>query len=304
MFDEYAANEQVYQECARPLVDSLMEGYNSTCFCYGMTGAGKTFLPLSIFSISDLLFFPSSIFRYTMVGQVNEDGSINRDVSGIFTLAVDDVFQRIAVAFVSSGSRFLPTELCSLLFSRRIKTQHIEFVSAFWRSITRKSKIFLVQMVCADLLSIFCAMLTLTHAYSHTVAASAASQGDRSVMSTGPSGTGSGGNASGSGGVIGPNGLPATSAAASQSLELQEDPVRGMVVQDLTEYEAHSVDDIHEILVYGNRSSLYRMASFVVFSSLSCVSQSPHHGCHWGQHSILSLARNLPDHTRVEITST
>ncbi len=32
-----------YQETASPIVDSVLEGYNGTIFCYGQTGTGKTF---------------------------------------------------------------------------------------------------------------------------------------------------------------------------------------------------------------------------------------------------------------------
>lgn len=28
---------------AQPLIDSVLEGYNATCFAYGMTSAGKTY---------------------------------------------------------------------------------------------------------------------------------------------------------------------------------------------------------------------------------------------------------------------
>ncbi|CAD5114844.1 DgyrCDS3880 [Dimorphilus gyrociliatus] len=33
----------VYNTCARPIVDSVIEGYNGTIFAYGQTGTGKTF---------------------------------------------------------------------------------------------------------------------------------------------------------------------------------------------------------------------------------------------------------------------
>jgi len=35
--------EQVYDECCRPLVDQVLQGYNGTVMAYGQTGAGKTF---------------------------------------------------------------------------------------------------------------------------------------------------------------------------------------------------------------------------------------------------------------------
>ncbi|KAI8908305.1 kinesin motor domain-containing protein, partial [Gorgonomyces haynaldii] len=38
-----ASQEVVYEECAIPIVKSLLDGYNATILAYGQTGAGKTF---------------------------------------------------------------------------------------------------------------------------------------------------------------------------------------------------------------------------------------------------------------------
>ncbi|TNN80661.1 Kinesin-like protein KIF27 [Liparis tanakae] len=35
--------EEVYESCVQPLVESLLHGYNATVFCYGQTGSGKTY---------------------------------------------------------------------------------------------------------------------------------------------------------------------------------------------------------------------------------------------------------------------
>lgn len=32
----------MYNECANPIVDNILEGYNGTIFAYGQTGTGKT----------------------------------------------------------------------------------------------------------------------------------------------------------------------------------------------------------------------------------------------------------------------
>lgn len=42
VFDWNSAQEELFEECARPIVDSVMEGYNGTLFAYGQTGTGKT----------------------------------------------------------------------------------------------------------------------------------------------------------------------------------------------------------------------------------------------------------------------
>ena len=39
---ENTTQEEVYQYSARPSIDDVLEGYNSTIFAYGQTGAGKT----------------------------------------------------------------------------------------------------------------------------------------------------------------------------------------------------------------------------------------------------------------------
>ena len=35
--------KDVYEQTVRPLVDSVLEGFNGTIFAYGQTGTGKTF---------------------------------------------------------------------------------------------------------------------------------------------------------------------------------------------------------------------------------------------------------------------
>ncbi|XP_055914220.1 kinesin-like protein KIF18A [Eupeodes corollae] len=46
VFDTEASNEDLFEECTRPLVDAVMNGYNCSVFVYGATGAGKTFTML------------------------------------------------------------------------------------------------------------------------------------------------------------------------------------------------------------------------------------------------------------------
>jgi hypothetical protein len=42
VFGTHAGNAEVYQRTAAPLVRAVRDGYNASCFAYGMTGAGKT----------------------------------------------------------------------------------------------------------------------------------------------------------------------------------------------------------------------------------------------------------------------
>ncbi|XP_023270115.1 kinesin-like protein KIF27 [Seriola lalandi dorsalis] len=42
-FGPTASQDEVYQSCVQPLVESLVDGCNATVFCYGQTGSGKTY---------------------------------------------------------------------------------------------------------------------------------------------------------------------------------------------------------------------------------------------------------------------
>ena len=42
MFEESVTNQEIYLTCMEPLIPNIMDGFNVTCFAYGMTGAGKT----------------------------------------------------------------------------------------------------------------------------------------------------------------------------------------------------------------------------------------------------------------------
>lgn len=42
VFKESDNNELVFSKTVQPLLPSILEGYNATCFAYGMTGSGKT----------------------------------------------------------------------------------------------------------------------------------------------------------------------------------------------------------------------------------------------------------------------
>ena len=43
LFDEQATQNDVYEHTAKPSVDAVLDGFNSTIFAYGATGCGKTF---------------------------------------------------------------------------------------------------------------------------------------------------------------------------------------------------------------------------------------------------------------------
>lgn len=43
VFDMSASQEEVFDKLARPIVMSVLDGFNGTVFAYGQTGSGKTF---------------------------------------------------------------------------------------------------------------------------------------------------------------------------------------------------------------------------------------------------------------------
>lgn len=43
VFGDNCSNQQVFQKAIRPLTEHFSNGYNSTVFAYGITGAGKSY---------------------------------------------------------------------------------------------------------------------------------------------------------------------------------------------------------------------------------------------------------------------
>lgn len=78
VFDETVTTGQIYQHTAQPLISSIFNGANATCFAYGQTGSGKT---------------------YTMMGNLkdgaklydSETGQCESD-AGLYVLAARDIF--------------------------------------------------------------------------------------------------------------------------------------------------------------------------------------------------------------------
>ncbi|CAH1273128.1 KIF19 [Branchiostoma lanceolatum] len=62
-FDGRSTQEEVYAHTTRPLIESVIEGFNATVFAYGATGAGKT---------------------YTMLGTEHEPGVMARSLNDLF----------------------------------------------------------------------------------------------------------------------------------------------------------------------------------------------------------------------------
>lgn len=46
VFNDETTNVQLFEVCTKPIVTSVMDGFNCSVFVYGATGAGKTFTML------------------------------------------------------------------------------------------------------------------------------------------------------------------------------------------------------------------------------------------------------------------
>lgn len=46
VFHDQMTNEEVFEICTKPIITSVMNGFNCSVFVYGATGAGKTFTML------------------------------------------------------------------------------------------------------------------------------------------------------------------------------------------------------------------------------------------------------------------
>ncbi|XP_012327557.2 kinesin-like protein KIF27 isoform X1 [Aotus nancymaae] len=73
VFGENSTQDEVYNTCIKPLVLSLIEGYNATVFAYGQTGSGKT---------------------YTIGG--GHVASVVESQKGIIPRAIQEIFQSIS----------------------------------------------------------------------------------------------------------------------------------------------------------------------------------------------------------------
>eukprot|EP00455_Lapot_gusevi_P025171 TRINITY_DN2641_c0_g2_i1.p1 TRINITY_DN2641_c0_g2~~TRINITY_DN2641_c0_g2_i1.p1 ORF type:complete len:781 (-),score=158.43 TRINITY_DN2641_c0_g2_i1:50-2308(-) len=64
VYDDDSTQRQVFDETARPIVDSVIEGFNGTIFCYGQTGTGKTFTMEGVPHVEELRgIMPNSFYH-------------------------------------------------------------------------------------------------------------------------------------------------------------------------------------------------------------------------------------------------
>jgi hypothetical protein len=81
VFSDKSTQKLVYDVCAAPVVQSVLQGYNGTIFCYGQTGAGKT---------------------HTMEGKPNPP-----DSRGLIPSAFQQMYDHVALANVNQNEKYL-----------------------------------------------------------------------------------------------------------------------------------------------------------------------------------------------------
>ncbi|KAG9390666.1 Kinesin motor domain [Carpediemonas membranifera] len=96
VFTESASNEAIFRTVALPLVRRSIEGYNGTCFAYGVTGAGKT---------------------YTMIGSPGVRGLIHLTADALFQARNEAVDSKITIKM--SFLEIYNEHLCDLLTHTR-----------------------------------------------------------------------------------------------------------------------------------------------------------------------------------------
>jgi hypothetical protein len=95
VFDERCTQREIYEKAARPIVASVMEGYNGTIFAYGQTGTGKT---------------------HTMDGQPTPEGQ------GIIPNSFDHVFNDVEGS--GDGVQWMVRASFLEIYNEEVRTAH------------------------------------------------------------------------------------------------------------------------------------------------------------------------------------
>ncbi|CAD8097559.1 unnamed protein product [Paramecium sonneborni] len=72
VFDQWTPQQKIYENTTEFLLEGVLEGFNTTVFCYGATGSGKTF---------------------TMIGTQQETGLMPRALQSLFNYSESDRFK-------------------------------------------------------------------------------------------------------------------------------------------------------------------------------------------------------------------
>ncbi|OBA22139.1 kinesin-domain-containing protein [Metschnikowia bicuspidata var. bicuspidata NRRL YB-4993] len=80
LFDESASQHDVYTRTTRPLLDSVLDGYNATVFAYGATGCGKTHTILGTADAPGVVFLTMAEL-YRKIGLLADTRHVDVQVS-------------------------------------------------------------------------------------------------------------------------------------------------------------------------------------------------------------------------------
>jgi len=83
----------IFDDCCKPIIDSVLNGYNGTLFCYGQTGTGKTFTMEGVVDDEPLRGMMPQSFYYTFAGLEAQGKNMEFLVRGSFLeIYKDDVY--------------------------------------------------------------------------------------------------------------------------------------------------------------------------------------------------------------------
>ena len=89
---------QIFAQTAQPIIDSVLEGYNGTIFCYGQTGTGKTHTMEGVVDDESLRGIMPNSFHYIFDTIAKAPSTIQFLVRASFLeIYLDDVFDLLSV---------------------------------------------------------------------------------------------------------------------------------------------------------------------------------------------------------------
>ncbi|KAK2951430.1 putative Chromosome-associated kinesin KIF4 [Blattamonas nauphoetae] len=221
-FDADSDNYSVFSYTTAPLIEKVIQGYNATCFAYGMTGSGKT---------------------YTMMGDLI--GSGNDGVKGIYTYAAEMIFDQIQSA--SEERDFIVTVSFVEIYNEQVKDllrrHSANSIPPSDQKSSRRSQSAPQGMSRQNSFITNKAVSTTANLQTGTISNNPLARQQGSHLNA-PH-------------PLMPHSQQGSIASQmwdySPSLEIQEDPIKGVMLVGVTEIEVKSVDNIQQLIHEGNQ---------------------------------------------------
>eukprot|EP01059_Diplonema_ambulator_P013158 TRINITY_DN23682_c0_g1_i1.p1 TRINITY_DN23682_c0_g1~~TRINITY_DN23682_c0_g1_i1.p1 ORF type:complete len:569 (+),score=146.90 TRINITY_DN23682_c0_g1_i1:50-1756(+) len=93
VFDSSATNDEVYSFTVKPLLQGLLDGYNATCFAYGMTGAGKTFTMMGTDRVKGLCYMAVEDL-FPLIEECGGESAVHASYLEIYNEKVKDLLSK------------------------------------------------------------------------------------------------------------------------------------------------------------------------------------------------------------------